>query len=202
MLNIRNIKFPDIQPINLSIAEGECVGISGDSGCGKTRLLRAIVDMDEHEGDVFLEDKTMLEYSGHAWRKNVCLVPAESQWWFDTVGEHFPEKVFDEFASLFNRLGFERDVLSWQPARCSSGEKQRLAIIRALINKPRALLLDEPTANLDAENSRKVESLVSAYLKDNNAMAIWVSHNHAQLKRVAINSCYNLSSNGLVMAAS
>lgn len=201
MLNIQNIKIPGIQPINLSIAEGECVGVSGDSGCGKTRLLRAIVDMDEHEGDVFLGDKSMLEFPGHTWRKNVCLVPAESQWWFDTIGEHFPEKVFDKFSTLFKTLGFERDVLSWQSARCSSGEKQRLAIIRAIINKPRVLLLDEPTTNLDAENSRKVESLVSAYLKDNNAMVIWVGHNHAQLKRVAINSYYTLSSNGLMKAA-
>lgn len=202
MLNIQNIKIPGIQPINLSIALGESVGISGDSGSGKTRLLRAIVDMDEHEGDVYLEDKAMREYSGHVWRKKVCLVPAESQWWFDTVGEHFSDEIFAEHSSLFSAFGFGRDVLNWQVSRCSSGERQRLGIVRALVNKPQVLLLDEPTANLDAENSSKVESIVTGYIKENNAIVIWVSHNQEQLGRMATKGCFDLSSNGLIMVES
>jgi ABC-type iron transport system FetAB ATPase subunit len=200
MLNVENIKILELQPISLNVMAGECVGVSGDSGCGKTRLLRAIADMDTHEGDIYLENESRNKFSGHAWRKKVSLLPAESQWWFDTVGEHFSEKMLANSSSLFNAFGFEPDVLNWQLSRCSSGEKQRLAIIRMLLNKPQVLLLDEPTANLDAENSRKVESLVADYLEDNNAMAIWVSHNQAQLKRVVTNSYYNLSANGLVVA--
>jgi ABC-type lipoprotein export system ATPase subunit len=200
MLNIQNIKIPGVKPINLDIAEGECVGISGGSGSGKTRFLRAIADMDVYEGDVYLENRSRDEFSGHTWRKKVCLLPAESQWWFDTVEEHFSGKELVAFSSLLDAVGFGDDILRWQLSRCSSGEKQRLAIIRALINKPRVLLLDEPTANLDAENSEKVESLVASYLKDNDAMAIWVSHNRKQLERVAPNGCFKLSPKGLVVA--
>jgi ABC-type iron transport system FetAB ATPase subunit len=202
MLNIQNIKIPGLQPIDLGVVEGECVGVSGNSGCGKTRLLRAIADMDTYEGDVYLENRSRDEFSGHAWRNKVCLLPAESQWWFDTVGEHIPDERLADFTSLLDAIGFGDDVLCWHLARCSSGEKQRLAMVRALINKPRVLLLDEPTANLDAENSGKVESLVTAYLEDNKAMAIWVSHNQAQLNRIVTNNYFNLSSSGLIMAAS
>lgn len=202
MFDVQNIKIPGMQPIGLNISEGECIGISGDSGCGKTRFLRAIADLDEYEGDVYLENKNRLEFSGHEWRKKVCLLPAESQWWFDTVEMHFPEKMNADTLSLFNTFGFETNVLNWQLSRCSSGEKQRIAIIRALLNKPRVLLLDEPTANLDAENSRKVESIVSVYLENNNAMAVWVTHNHAQLKRVSSSSYFDLSAGELAMAVS
>ena len=83
--------------------------------------------------------------------------------------------------------------MQWPLTRCSSGEKQRLAILRLLANKPRVLLLDEPTANLDAENTDKVESLIADYLANHNAMAIWVSHNHAQLRRVSTDKRFDLS---------
>lgn len=201
MLSIQNIKIPGIQPLNLNIEKGGCVGISGVSGCGKTRLLRAIADMDRHEGNVYLEDINRNEYSGHTWRKNVCLLPAESQWWFDVVENHYVDGKDTYFTSLLKTIGFKSEVLRWQINRCSSGEKQRLAIVRALINKPRVLLLDEPTSNLDAKNSRKVESLITAYLKDNNAIAIWVSHNHAQLKRIASHGYFNLTNAGLIQTA-
>lgn len=192
MLNIQNISIPGLKPINLRLEAGECVGISGDSGCGKTRLLRAIADIDDCDGKVCIDDFCQQDLSGHEWRKVVCLLPAESQWWFDTVEPHF-SGIHDNFS----RLGFEPEVMQWQLARCSSGEKQRLAILRMLANKPRVLLLDEPTANLDAENSARVESLLADYLKKNNAMAIWVSHNHAQLRRVSTNHHFDLSAGWL-----
>ena len=82
--------------------------------------------------------------------------------------------------------------------RCSSGEKQRLSILRLLANRPKVLLLDEPTANLDAENTRNVEALLIDYLTENNAVALWVSHDHAQLKRVVSTRYFDFSKAGLV----
>ncbi|MDH3342994.1 MAG: ATP-binding cassette domain-containing protein [Gammaproteobacteria bacterium] len=197
MLKVSEITINELAPISFELAAGECLGVVGESGCGKTRLLRAIADMDEVAGQVCVDDLCREGVSGADWRKQVALLPAESQWWFDTIGPHFSDDV--DFASPdFISLGFGEGVLNWSISRCSSGEKQRLSILRMLANKPRVLLLDEPTANLDAENTRKVEVLIANYLRDHNAAAVWVTHNQDQLKRVASNRYFDFSESAMV----
>lgn len=185
MLILKNFSITELLPLSLKVKQGECIGLSGESGCGKTRLLRAIADLDEHEGELQLDDLSWDTVPAHKWRTQVALLPAESQWWFDTVGEHFSEK-----SGVLPALGFNLDVLLWDSVRCSSGEKQRLSILRLLANKPRVLLLDEPTANLDESNGIRVERLIAEYIVNNNAIAIWVSHDPAQLRRVSNRQFY------------
>jgi len=74
--------------------------------------------------------------------------------------------------------------MRWQVSRLSSGEKQRLALARILMNKPRVLLLDEPTASLDADNVITVEKLIEKYRCDTGAAVLWVSHDAQQATRV------------------
>lgn len=195
MLRLEDLEIPDVEPINLTIASGECIGLSGESGSGKTRLLRAIADMDEHGGQVYEDDVAQDQVRAHEWRRRVALLPAESQWWFDTIEEHF--NAHDEHIKA---LGFQPDVMSWNVSRCSSGEKQRLSVLRMLSNCPRVLLLDEPTANLDENNATRVEQLVKKYLARHNAIAIWVSHDELQLRRVA-QKRYHLSAGQLKEAS-
>ena len=180
MLKLEDLKIPDVEAVNLTIGPGECIGLCGDSGSGKTRLLRAIADMDEHGGQVYADEIAQSDVSGHEWRRRVSLLPAESLWWFDRVGEHF-----HVHETQLRMLGFDEAVLDWQVGRCSSGEKQRLAVLRLLAHCPRVLLLDEPSANMDSGNAARVESLIRDYLDTHNAMAIWVSHDPTQLERVA-----------------
>ena len=82
-------------------------------------------------------------------------------------------------------LGFEPDVQSWSISRLSSGERQRLALLRLLANQPMVLLLDEPTANLDGANAERVESLIRRFQDATGAAVLWVSHDAAQGRRVA-----------------
>jgi energy-coupling factor transporter ATP-binding protein EcfA2 len=115
------------------------------------------------------------------WRRQVALLPAESVWWYDTVGDHFAATEAAGWASM----GFDAQVRTWPVARLSSGERQRLALLRLLENRPRILLLDEPTANLDDGNTALVEALVRSYRERTGAGVLWVAHHTAQLQRVA-----------------
>lgn len=108
------------------------------------------------------------------------MLPAESQWWFDTVGEHFS----DVNEGWLERLGFKKETLSWAVSRLSTGERQRLALLRLLGNHPQALLLDEPTASLDVDNVGEVENIINEFRRDHNAPVLWVTHDPNQAKRV------------------
>jgi putative ABC transport system ATP-binding protein len=180
-LKITGLKTLNLGPVDLDIAAGECVCLSGASGSGKSLTLRAVADLDPHEGDISLDGDRASSMNGPAWRRQVGLLPAESAWWGETVGEHFGE--IDE--GLMDKLGFEREALTWKISRLSTGERQRLALLRLLMNKPRALLLDEPTASLDRENIKRVEELVKDYRRQQNAAVLWVSHDPEQIARVS-----------------
>ena len=196
MLKLEDLKIPDVEAVSLTIHPGECIGLCGDSGSGKTRLLRAIADMDEHGGQVYADESAQSDVSGHEWRRRVSLLPAESLWWFDCIGEHF-----HAHEPQLRVLGFDEAVLNWQVSRCSSGEKQRLAVLRLLAHCPRVLLLDEPSANLDGGNAGRVEALIQDYLDTHNAMAIWVSHDPTQLERMA-SASYRIADGRLEALAS
>jgi ABC-type iron transport system FetAB ATPase subunit len=182
MLRILDITspVPGLGPISLDVAGGECVALAGPSGSGKTRLLRAVADLDPHGGDAELGGERASSLGAPVWRRKVGLLPAESHWWREVVGEHFQAPA-DELA----RLGFEPDVLGWRIDRLSSGERQRLALLRLLAMGPRALLLDEPTANLDPVNIERVEGLLAGWRTEHAAPILWVTHDRAQAVRVA-----------------
>ncbi len=181
-LTVENLSFLQRGPYNFKIESGQVLGLRGASGAGKTLLLRAIADLEPHEGLLWLDDTACQNISGPQWRRRVAYLPAESLWWHDRVGQHFltpPE------ADWLQQLGFTGEVMSWEINRLSTGEKQRLAILRLLQHRPHALLLDEPTASLDPDNISRAETFILDYLRKNSAPAIWVSHDQPQLERVA-----------------
>lgn len=180
-LKIESLRFQGRGPYDLVIEPGECVCLSGPSGAGKTLLLRSVADLDPHEGRVFLDDVDSLAVDAPNWRQAVGLLPAESQWWWDTVGPHFPAVDLERLKAL----GFGEEVLGWEVSRLSTGERQRLALLRLLVNRPRALLLDEPTAALDPSSAGLVEVLIEDYRREADASVLWVSHDPAQAERVA-----------------
>jgi ABC-type iron transport system FetAB ATPase subunit len=179
-LLVNNLRILDLAPWSFELATGECIYLSGPSGSGKTRLLRALADLDPHQGELLLDDVSYLTIPGHEWRKQVAFLPAESQWWCADVGGHFTD--YDK--TLLDKLGFTEEVMGWEIARLSSGEKQRLALLRALAQYPEVLLLDEPTANLDNKCTQVIEQAVEQYRMDRGMAVIWVSHDISQIKRI------------------
>jgi putative ABC transport system ATP-binding protein len=193
MLELIDLRTTLIGPISLSVAAGECVAIHGPSGSGKTRLLRAIADLDPHEGEMRLDGSSAQRMSGPQWRRAVQFIPADPLWWAPTVGAHFTS--FD--AEAAEAIGLPAESQSWPVDRLSTGERQRLALLRALDRQPRALLLDEPTANLDEISRRRVEALLARYRQEHGAALIWVSHDAGQRARVA-SRILRLQDRGLV----
>ncbi|MEE2751065.1 MAG: ATP-binding cassette domain-containing protein [Myxococcota bacterium] len=171
-----------VGPVDFCLAAGDCVGLTGASGSGKSLLLRALADLDPHEGEVFLEGIAQGEISGPNWRSRVGYLPAESHWWAPRIGDHFSKEAFTDEVE---QLGLPSDVFDWNPERMSSGEKQRLAFLRLLSVRPEVLLLDEPTANLDAAMGLVLERIVRQRRDEQGVSVIWVSHDLGQLERVA-----------------
>jgi ABC-type iron transport system FetAB ATPase subunit len=180
-LRVEALRFHGFGPVDLEVGAGECVAVTGPSGAGKTLLLRAIADLDPHEGRVSLDGVDCVSVAAPRWRRRVGLLRAESRWWRDAVGEHFCRAERGQLA----RLGFDEAVLRAPVARLSSGERQRLALLRLLANRPQALLLDEPTAHLDASAAASTEALLRDYRTETGAAVVWVTHDAGQSERVA-----------------
>ena len=90
-LDVRELRFGGRGPYNLHIEPGECLGLQGASGAGKSLLLRAIADLDVRTGQLRLGEMDADAVTAPLWRRAVGLLPAESGWWADTVDEHFAD---------------------------------------------------------------------------------------------------------------
>jgi ABC-type iron transport system FetAB ATPase subunit len=181
LLQIKDLRRLMIGPVSFSLDAGECLCLSGPSGTGKSLLLRAIADLDPHEGSVWLDGTASDAIAPALWRCRVGLLPPDSSWWLPRAIDHF----HDGQPLSLDSLGLEPGLLGEPVARLSSGERQRLALLRLLANTPRVLLLDEPTANLDPASTLRVEAVIGDFRKTHQAAVIWVSHDPAQITRVA-----------------
>lgn len=170
-----------VGPVSVSVARGECLAILGASGSGKSLLFRAISDLDPNQGEVYLNGRSREDMPACEWRRQVSFVPAETGWWADRVGDHFDAG--GDLEDLLEAVEL-KDALDWDVNRLSTGERHRLGIVRALQARPSVLLLDEPTASLDADMTGTVESIIKQQLA-RDVCVLLVTHDPEQAKRVA-----------------
>lgn len=171
-----------LSPVTLDVDAGAALAITGASGSGKTLLLRALADLDPSDGEVSVNGMARASVPAPQWRRRVVYVAPESGWWSDRVGDHFAAAA--AAAPILAALLLPTDALDWPVARLSTGERQRLALARALALKPDILLLDEPTSGLDARAAAAAETLLRDALACGAGLVL-VTHDLAQAERLA-----------------
>lgn len=186
MLRVEQLCVPGLPPLSFEVGEGTCLAIEGPSGIGKTRLLRAMADLDETPGQVFLDGAERREMPAWQWRKQVRFSPAEPGWWGETARASLSETDVDiaRIKKMSEDLGLDPKVFDQPLAQLSTGERLRLALTRALADQPRVVLLDEPTGALDKASAALAEELIRYQVLAGRTV-ILVSHDKGQIERLA-----------------
>ena len=182
MLRVRNLHVIGLAPVDLDLDAGDCIALSGPSGSGKTLILRSLADLDPGEGEVALDGEARDSIAAPMWRRRVAYLAAEPGWWADVVGAHFPDLAAAR--ELAAALGLSEKFFDAPVAQVSTGERQRLALVRLLLLAPRIMLLDEPTAALDEAAAGRVEAVLAERLAAGVAILL-VTHDDAQAARLA-----------------
>ncbi len=170
MLTVENLSVANGARVTFEAAAGQCLGLHGPSGSGKSLILRAIADLDVASGQVHLDGHAMHDTAAPAWRRDVCYVPPVPSFWTTTGRDALPHGV-----DVALGLGLNTDRLDAPIAELSSGERQRVALARALAPSPKVLLADEPTSALDASAVSRVEAILRGYMAAGGILVL-VSH--------------------------
>jgi len=181
-----------LKNIDLEIYSGDINLILGASGVGKSTLLHILGGLDRPtSGTVIFEDKNIFEFNdeelanfrntkiGFVFQfhhllneftalENICLP--------GLINRKNKKEVFEKARYLLNEIGLS-DRADHKPNELSGGEQQRLAVARALINSPKIVFADEPTGNLDMENSKLLHQLIVKLNRDFNQTFLIVTHN-------------------------
>ncbi|MGF1633574.1 MAG: ABC transporter ATP-binding protein [Phycisphaerae bacterium] len=188
-----------LRGVDLSIRAGEFIAIEGRSGSGKSTLLHLLGALDTPDaGQVLFDGKDLTSLPGH--ERNAIrnrdvgfvfqfyhLLPElnvlENTMLAGMVG-HGLLGYFRAKRALQARAGELLEAfglghrLGHRPAQLSGGERQRVAIARALMNRPKLLLADEPTGNLDAETGRQIMGVLADLHRDQGQTLVMVTHDH------------------------
>jgi len=190
-----------LKGITLKIEQGKAIVIVGPSGCGKSTLLNIVGGLDHAtSGQVLLDGRDLAKVDddelarirnrqiGFVFQmhhllpqctvlENV-LVPTLA-----TKGQADGAALRREAESLLDRVGLA-DRMSHRPGELSGGQRQRVAVARALINKPKVLLADEPTGSLDEESSRSIAELLARLNREDGVTLVVVTHSRELACRI------------------
>ena len=169
-----------LEDINLSVEPGEFISIIGASGCGKTTFLRLVVGLEsDYEGDILLDRQKL---NGPSLNRGVVFQDHRLLPWLTiekNVGLGLKEtkspearKTIQEHIELVGLQGFEKNY----PHQLSGGMSQRAAIARALVNRPRILMLDEPLGALDALTRMYMHQELERIWEQEGITMIMVTH--------------------------
>ena len=182
--------IPALNDVSLNIEEGEFVFVVGDSGSGTSTLIKLLLkELEPTEGTITINGRKLNKIRRRQipkFRRNIGVVFQDFRLLkdrniYDNVA--FAQKVIGEsnrsikknVPKLLSMVGLAAKYRSY-PRQLSGGEQQRVAIARALINKPKILLADEPTGNLDANNAWEIMKLMEE-INEQGTTVVVVTHN-------------------------
>ncbi|MDD2886419.1 MAG: ATP-binding cassette domain-containing protein [Aliarcobacter sp.] len=175
--------------VNLEIKQGEFLALAGLSGSGKTTLLRILAGLETAKGTINIDNNIWLD-------NKFCLAPQKRE-----IGFVFQDyALFPNFSVIDNLLYVNKDkelanyllkmteleeLKNRFPQTLSGGQKQRISLCRALMNRPKILLMDEPLSALDSEMRTKLQNEILTLHKEFNTTTIMVSHDPSEIYRLA-----------------
>ena len=185
------VKVPALRGIDVSVAKGEMVAVMGPSGCGKTTLLNCLSGLDEIDSGVVsiggvdistMSDNektryraTKMGYVFQSYNLLPVLTAAENVELPLLVSGTRSSVARKNAADALDMVGLA-DWGDRYPSELSGGQQQRVAVARALVNQPEIVWADEPTGNLDSENSEEIMDLISEFNKRNGQTFVIVTH--------------------------
>ncbi|WP_343155310.1 ABC transporter ATP-binding protein [Buchnera aphidicola (Kurisakia onigurumii)] len=188
-----------LKNINFSLKQGNMMVIIGSSGSGKSTLLHIIAGLDSiSSGDIFFNGisiKNMNQDQLSCLRKNnIGFIYQFHYLLFDfsclenvalplLIKKEKKSIAYEKSIKMLHQVGLKDNIFHKNPSSLSGGERQRIAIARALVSKPKLIIADEPTGNLDEINSRLVLDLFLKFNKKYNTTVIVVTH-HIQIFKV------------------
>jgi putative ABC transport system ATP-binding protein len=190
--HIGKIDFPALRGISFSIEEGEFLSIAGPSGSGKTTVLNLLGCLDKpSKGKIFLEEKDITALPtaklADVRRKNIGfifqtfnLIPvltATENVEFPLIlkGQHDTKERHQVTEEILTEVGL-KDFLHRRPNEMSGGQQQRVAVARALVKKPKLVLADEPTANLDSVTGEEILQLMLELNQKTSTTFVFSTH--------------------------
>ena len=180
--------------ITSAVCSRDRIVLMGKSGQGKSTFLRCLSILDTFDdGSVILDGSSSKQVPPQEWRTSIVYVAQQSTMLPGTIEDNLktvsrlhncPFEV-EQAKEWLKELGLGELVWDKDASLLSGGEKQRLALVRSLLLKPRILLLDEVTASLDQQSREQVERLLLKLNKEEGVAYIWVTHDWEQAKRIS-----------------
>jgi putative ABC transport system ATP-binding protein len=184
----KNVKVEALRGTNINIEKGELVSIVGSSGSGKSTILNILGGLDwDYEGKIIIDGKNIREYNPNEYRRYVVGTVFQQFYLIPTLNVsenillplkfegHVTKEVKERLDRLIELVGLN-DRKKHMPKELSGGQAQRVAIARALIDKPKIVLADEPTGNLDSKTGQAIMDLLKELNKREGITIIVVTH--------------------------